>query len=674
MANETKAQYSFNAGQVDRVFYRRVEEALYWQSAKRLENFFVTSQGNALKRNGTVQNTNVTTNVAGQGNVKFFTRYIYSPTNSLIRVAILLVNNTLFIGAYGKPITFQTVGLSDYTITQAQEASFIVVKNSIVILHKEIAPHRIVYNGTTFSQSLFEFSQQPTFDLEDVDYSQSVVTVTAGATISDPVTILFTGTPWGATPTEFIGGVIVGPGPDKDSPFGTGIIENVTIVGSDTQFDITASRVFSPSSGSVSFKGSNFSVQKVIFTDALGYPSIGGFFQSRLWLGGHPAVPITVFGSMLGTQNNFNVGVGDPTDAIAYTSDIQGTGNFVHFSVGKHFEIFATEAELSVSSNSNGGLSQSTMDLKYQTGFKISLACPPVNFQNYTFFAGSDGKSIYSFRQTIAGEDTYTTKCESLFSSSLISNPQKLVAFFGVAGSSIMLAVLNDDNSLVIFQLSQPLNIAGWTPYTVIDDVTILDIDSDGTSLLFLTKYQKTQTYMLESLDLSAQSFVDSAIAVSLPVSSTPATITGLEVFNGYTVSVGNAQEHLGDYLVAGGEITLNNAVEHAFEGFVGFFYVPVLEPMDLVEVANYNYAFKAVNTVYVDYQDSLAIIVNGQEIPYQNFESIESGAQLSLQSGTFELFDQKGWERFQSIVITQTKPVRMEIISLAYSINNAGR
>ena len=310
-------QSSFNLGQIDDEFAHRVDEDMYWKAALKLENMFVTEKGGVVKRPGFIQHTDLTDLIAGRGSPTFFTQYLYTPNQSMVRVVIVVIGTTLYASIYQDNLDFQAIALTGYTPAQVLDIKFVVVRNSVLLLHKAVAPHRIVYDSNKFTFEPFVFSNPATFDLQQVDYSTYKVDITPGTNPGDATLIVIKGFKF-PSPNNWVNGMIIGPGQNINAPFGVGRIDTVAIVSADTHFSVLPSVPFEASATNTIYKGSDLSIQQPIFNNQLGYPSNGHYFQNRLWFIGHPAVPTTIFGTALGTQNDLAVGSGEPADAIVY--------------------------------------------------------------------------------------------------------------------------------------------------------------------------------------------------------------------------------------------------------------------------------------------------------------------------------------------------------------------
>ncbi len=82
----------------------------------------------------------------------------------------------------------------------------------------------------------------------------------------------------------------------------------------------------------------------------------------------------------------------------------------------------------------------------------------------------------------------------------------------------------------------------------------------------------------------------------------------------------------------------------------------------------------KNLSRIYIDYYQSLNFYINGKLIPYQSFAEIQAGEPLLPRTGTEIFAPVSGWGRFDrdAIVITQSSPFDMQILSIGYQIDVA--
>jgi len=82
----------------------------------------------------------------------------------------------------------------------------------------------------------------------------------------------------------------------------------------------------------------------------------------------------------------------------------------------------------------------------------------------------------------------------------------------------------------------------------------------------------------------------------------------------------------------------------------------------------------KILSRVYIDYYQSLNFFINGDLVKYQNFHDIQLGLPLIPQTDTAIYNPVEGYHRFnsESIVITQSSPLNLQILAIAYQIDMA--
>jgi hypothetical protein len=178
-----------------------------------------------------------------------------------------------------------------------------------------------------------------------------------------------------------------------------------------------------------------------------------------------------------------------------------------------------------------------------------------------------------------------------------------------------------------------------------------------------------TDTYAVERFDETIK--IDSYREAAM---DSDGLITGLDMFNGYTVQVIFENQDFGEYLVVDGEITVENPLGLAGDAFVGLLYdVDILPMFPFYDTAAAPF-MKNVSRVYVDYYQSLDFNINGKLIPYQSFSDIQQGLPLQPQTGTAIIAPVSGWSRFDNemLRITQSSPFDLQILSIGYQIEMA--
>lgn len=666
---EVKQQISFGMGEVSKAFWRKVQSDKYWLSCSTAENTIVTAFGTMLKRPGFLLYFDLTNeDIILDDTAKFFILDLQSGAGELIIVFIVVVGNYVALWVKDSPSS-TIIQLTDYTAEQLASSNFVPVGESIIILNKEVSPHRIQYDGT-FTQAVYTLNRPPCFDFGTVNYYNCKVSITVNS--STKITTITLDFAWPVSLDPWIGGTIQGPGVDSTAQLGFGIITSATVVGSTTEFVMDTIAAFD-SSNDIAISGFGLIIRQPIFTDALGYCNSGVYFQNRLWMTGHPKVVQGIFGSQVSVVDVFDTGTQLSTDAIIEVLDVSH-GDLLYFNSGKHLELFSVKAQFTTP-NSDDGLTPSNSSFKLQSSVPFLISCRPVCFQNYSFYAGKDGKSIYVFYETDFVSSSYKSDLINQYSSHLINYPIKLAVFNGSSDTLTMLAVLNQDKSISFLQYNESLEVQAWTHPAFDGNIQVIDMDSTGFELFLFVKLLNVNKYVILVLDITKSVFVDCAIGPLSLIHNEVNVFSGLDLLkNGtcYVVSE-NGDANFGSGVVTeNGQLTIDATyINEDYQVYIGYKFLPILSPLPLVSDPSLLYNFKTVLAVYVDYIDSLAITVNGQPIPYQNISNpVPGGSNLVLQSGTFTDYPLDGYSQLTYLTISQTDPVAWHILSLGYTVS----
>ncbi len=209
---------NFAFGEVSPSLYSRTDSPVYNQSAQRLKNFFIRTEGGVIKRSG-LQNIfqfDTTINEAKVQQCRLLPfifsddeRYIISLENAKVRVfqinpstgAVSLIQ-TITADINSAALKFDHDFLHEYTYAQAGDVMFIA--------HQTFIPQQIVRTGlTTFQVESFQFDQKS--DNKEVyqpyyPFQSAGVTLDPSATSGSGVTLTTSSAYWNTdSPSKHIG-------------------------------------------------------------------------------------------------------------------------------------------------------------------------------------------------------------------------------------------------------------------------------------------------------------------------------------------------------------------------------------------------------------------------------------------------------------------------------------
>ena len=511
---------------------------------------------------------------------------------------------------------YQTADLNDIDYTQDND--------SLVLTHPLYPPSRIfvsAYNNPlppTFAFQNLNIYPYPAYDFNTINYNATTVSLSV---TGNTLTITFSGLPAGATYTNaWIGGQIVGTGLSETQPIGYAIITAVSQTGTAVTFTATIQLPFETTGYPTS--GSQYSIKQPAWSAALGYPAGSG---SILWLNG-----------------------------------------------GKQLEIFCQNNEFACPQDQNSALTPGTFAIRQQSSYGALVGLKPITYLNDSYYVTRSGNSIINFRFNGIGL-TYISSNISAASTHLVKNPINRSILQGdTVSQDNFIYFLNNDNSITAFQFASEYKLAALTPCAFQAFIDVIDIATIDNTVCILKNYTQTGAFTIEQFDEAQR--IDGAVTATM---GTNGVITGLDIYDGYTVQVVFENQDFGEYLVVGGSITVANP--HALSGSatVGFLYLVVITPMYPLSGAVESPFFKHVTRIYVDYYNTLDFQINGNLVPYQNFAAIQAGLPIFPQSDTAIVTPFSGWNRFNNtdgspiISITQSAPFDLQITGISYQIES---
>lgn len=663
MTNQMIRQTIFTTGEVDISNYKRTDFEDYLTGAQSLLNAIVGTTGLAKKRAGTIFLSNVSAYVTPNSQL-----YEFQDNNGNYYLILSATSHFHIFTIVGSIVTFYQTLNTPYVDADLPIIDFANDNDVLILVHPNYAPSRIYvasYGPVVFAYQNLNIYPQPAFDFGNIDYSGFTVNSSQTGSV---LTLQFTGL--GSNPgfnSAWVGGQIIGAGTSPDSPIGYAIITSVSYGAGTTTFTATVQIDFD-SPGSTS--GNQYSIRQPVFTSALGYPARVLFYQNRLWFANTRSLNDTVFGSKINQPTNFDVGVGNDSDAIIYSLGQSNSGGIVWLNGGKQLEIYTSNYEFVAPQQQDSGLTPSTFAIRQQSAYGASINTKPITYINDSYYVTKTGKAIINFHFEGIGQ-AYISTNVSVASSHLVKNPINSALQRGTDTSQDnYIFYLNNDNTVTAFQFAAEYKLAALTPLqfgTSQNPIAITDIVSINNEIYFLKKYTLTGISALEKFqdDIKIDSYITTTMAMD-------GLITGLSQFNGYIVQVVFENQDLGQYLVTAGQTIVDNINGYSGTVQVGLLYLFQITPMYLFAGSTETNHFKNISRIYVDYYNSLNFYVNNKLINYQYFDDIQAGLPLQPRTDTVVVDSVGGWNRFSTFSITQNSPFDCQILAISYQITAA--
>ncbi len=686
-------QTMFTTGEVDVVTWKRTDIDVYLSAAQSLRNAEVGTTGLAKKRKGTQLLFNVT--ACAQFNSRMY-EFVDKNGNYYV-----LISNAGHFCIYGAPNDESQVITNTADVVTGRGTNVVAHSNGLVFIQDIVTPYQTgdlddidytqdndtliltnplyppariyisAYNGInppTFAYQVLDIYPLPAYDFNNINYNNFTVNLSVSS--GNILTFRFTGV--GADPgftSAWIGGQIIGGGASDIDPVGYAIITNVSYSGGGggtVTFTATVQIPFQTTGYAT--QGSQYSIRQPAWSAALGYPAKVLFFQNRLWLANTQSLNNTIMGSRINSPINFDVGTGRDTDAIIYTIGQTNSGAILWMNGGKQLEIFCQNYEFACPQDSNAALTPSTFSIRQQSSYGASPLLKPITYINDSYYSTKVGKAIINYHYNGIGL-TYTSSNVSVASQHLVKTPTNRALLRGTDTSqdNFVYFLNPSDDTLTAFQFAAEYKLAALTPIHFQEDVQLIDIVTIDNRIYILKYYNLTSQFTIEAFSDDTRIDCD----FDYPMQSS-GVVTGLSLLNGYVVQVVYQNQDFGQYLVVGGQITVDNPDEISDTVKVGLLYDVEITPMYIYGGSSSAPFKKQMSRIYVDYYLSLNFYINGKLVPYQNFENIQAGLPLVPQTDTAIIAPVSGYDRFSTFSITQSSPFDLQILSIGYQIDTA--
>lgn len=670
MATELIRQTMFTSGEVDPINYHRTDFKDYLTAAQSLLNIEVGTTGLAKKRKATkflTQTKNSDTHSRLYGfqdkNGQFYILVSLDKSFDIYRISP--EDELDFLQSLTTPYPASDLSQLDYTLDN----------DSLILVHRDYPPARITikdYANKQFIYEVLNLYPLPAYDFGDVIYNKGDAAITGNA---HTITLTLTQAP-GFT-NDWLGGQIIGGGTSEVSPLGYAIITKVSYNADTVSLEGKVQIPFQLNDASTS--STQYSVRKPAFSQNMGYPSKVIFFQNRLWFANTKTLNNTIFASKINQPVNFDVGIGQDTDAIIYTLGQSDAGGIVWMNGGKQLEIYTANYEFVAPQEQNTGLTPGTFSIRQQSAYGVSDKLKPVSYLNDSYYVNKTGNAIINFRFQGLGQ-SYLASNISQASSHLIKNPIKGALLRGTSESQDnFIYFLNPDNTLTAFQFSHEVNLAALTPITFNpayekwfepepEHVQLLDIASIDNTVYLLKKYVQSDQVVLEKMldgAIKIDGLEDKEMAVD-------GKVDGLERFEGLDIQVVMVVDDMGVYRVKNGVIQVANPQHFTGDVQVGLLYPVEITPMYFYAGPSHADLMKQTTKIYVEYFESLNFYINQKLVNYQIFSDIQQAKGLLPSSGTAMLTPVLGWNRDKTFTITQNAPFDLQITAIAYQVTAA--
>ena len=643
MAKTTMIQTAFLGGETSPKLLARVDLEGYDKSCKTMTNALPFYHGGAKRRPGTFWHGEVRNSAFAVKLIPF----IYSRTQSFMCVFnngfIQFIKNGAFVET--TPGTRYEIA-HPYLSDELNEIRFAQFGNSVYFVHPSHPPKRLFRTSDTswsFTNVAFVYRALTNYWYENTNIRLKIISNSTAYTAGSSFTVNSAGgssVPGYTFTCTGLGVMVVSS--KQGAPAETWTVTCIYADSLRQEWSVT---------GSISGQ------MMTLFTTG-NYPAAIAFYQQRLFLGGTPAQPQTLWGSMTADYTNFTRGA-DDTDGVELTLASSSNDMILHMVSSPTDLLVMSYANEFVMSSTGGVYTPKTAIVKPQTTFGCNLVAP-LRIGRAAVFIQRDGRRVravaYDIESSSNSAADMTVTSEHITGSGINDMSFQQDPDFNVW-------LIRKDGLLVSLTYLDEQNVIAWAKHTT-DGLfkavaTIPENNSDTTYLAVERLVNGVYKKYIESIDYVFESLSD---CTSFGSSATAKTNwSGLGHLEGKQVVIVADGSVATPKKVTGGQINLDIAAKEVAIGLPYTTTIELLHPNPQVSGGTAQGRKLSVNEVTLRLYETVGCSVNGVDVPFNSF-----GEKLDTAPVPFtgdKRIGQLGWASPSNLKIEQHLPMPFTLL-----------
>ena len=678
MSRVQQYQALFTTGEIDPLLLGRVDLKQYYSSVSNAQNVLFEPQGGVSRRPGLKFLLDITSD--GANNSHHLVPFEFSSTQSFMicmsaqntastirmrffKDGALLTN----INASGNDYLDFNVGtLYEVTAFDLQRLSFTQSADTLVVVHPNFAPFRVVRGATDTTWTAATLSLTVplhAFTNSEIRLAGNITPSAVDGTIDiESVSSIFSS----SQENQFI---------VRDNGFGRARIidvESATKLQAHVEipfFDTT----LIPSAEYVLESG-----YEAAWSNTRGWPLTATFHEGRLFFGGSASLPSTLFGSKVGDFFNFKAAEGLDDDAIKVTLATDSVNTITGLRSGRDLQIFTTGSEFFIPQGDLDPITPANVVVKSSTKRGAKPFIKPQAAEGGTLFIQRSGKAVRELLFSDV-ELSYVANNISLLASHLLVDPKRMALRASTdTTDGDLFMIVNGENTagyraesighageLIVFMLNRGQNVVAPSHFITDGVFTDVAVDVDEIYVVVKRSIGGSDKYYVEVFDDDFTT--DAATQKTSSFSGTN--------YSGHSHLEGKTVKLIRDDIVDTDDTVSSGAVDVAAEPStyleVGLDFAvelktnPVEPNISSGVITSQRKRILEV-TPHLHLTQNLAI--NGREIPLQSLALSGSGGVTTF-TGKKKQHGFLGYSRDAQLTITQTQPVFFTLLALDYKL-----
>jgi len=654
MARFVDFQTNFATGELDPLLRARVDLQQYNNALAKATNVLIQPQGGLRRRpgmkhilelpnSGTESAANGVRMVGFQFSVDDSYMLVFVATRMYIVKDGVVVTNINGTGNNYLATSITAAMLDDMCWTQSAD--------TLIVVHPDLQPIKIVRGASDSSWTIssITFDSIPKYAF-NIAFSNPAASITPSA-VSGNITLTASA---GVFSAGYVNQYI------NASPQGrlrvTKYISSTVVEGITEYpfFNTTA-----VASGSWEYE----SGYENVWSAGKGWPKSVTFHEGRLYFGGSKSRPSTIWGSKIGLFFDFVPAESLDDDAVEATLDTNELNVIVDIISSRDFQVFTTGGEFYVPQQGTDPVTPLTFTFKQVSRNGIKTGTRVQSIDSGSMYIQRQGKSLNEFVFSDT-QLTYITQRISLLSGHLLKQPNRIAHRRAASTEDADLLMMTNDEtgSLAVFSIMRSQQVT--SPSEFITDGVYLDIGVDVSDIYATTKrtFNGTDKYFVEL-------FSDSVFTDCAFIDGAAASASGLP-HEGESVNVICDGVPQGNETVTSGSVTFDRAATTSYEVGLPFTVYAKTMPAEINLQTGTRVGFKKrIVQVNVVVNESQHVNINGQPIPFRNFDNPLLDSPIEEFTGVKRIDGLRGYTRDAAIEITQTLPLKLTLLGLEYKI-----
>jgi len=401
-----------------------------------------------------------------------------------------------------------------------------------------------------------------------------------------------------------------------------------------------------------------------VWSSAKGWPRSVSFHEGRLYFGGSKSRPSTIWGSKIGLFFDFVPSESLDDDAVEATLDTNDLNVITDIISGRDFQVFTTGGEFFIPQAGTDPVTPLTFTFKNVSRNGIKPGTRVQSVDSGSIYIQRQGKSLNEFIFSDT-QLTYITQRISLLSGHLLKGPQRVALrrASSTEEADLLLMTNTDDGSIAAFSIMRSQQVTSPSEFTT--DGEFIDVGVDVNQIYVVTKrtFNSVVRYFIEIFGY--EYFTDCAF-----VGGAAASASGLphvaKVLN--VITDGSPQGN--ETVSGGGSVTFDRSSTTSYEvGLPITVYVKTMPAEVKLQTGSRVSFKKRIVEISAVLNETQNLIINNQPVAFRLFDNPLLDDPIPEFTGIKRVNGVLGYNREQSIEVSQDLPVKMNLLGLDYRV-----